>query len=111
MTKWRAVLVGTMAGGALAVGSLIPAHADPTVVTTPIGTITADGDQGTQTGHITADGNADNPAVLGGYVTVGNDGADGPAGACADDNGSNANAYNAQTNPGGSSSPTCQSAP
>lgn len=110
MTTWRAVLVGAMAGGALAAGSLIPAHAEPTVVETPAGTITADGNPETQVGHITADGTVTG-TPLDGYVTAGNDGVDGPTGVCADDNGSNANPYDAETNPGGSSSPTCTPSP
>ncbi len=110
MSKWRTILVGTVASGALATGAFLPAHAERIDVP-GAGSITVAGDPMTQTGHVTADGTiAGTPGD--GYITAGNDGVDGPTGVCADDNGSNANpqddpATPGVDNPGGSTSPTC----
>lgn len=86
MSKWRAVLVGAMASGALAAGAFIPAHAERVEVP-GVGSVSATGDPTTQSGRITADGEAGNPDPADGYVTAGNDGT-GPDGVCADDEGS-----------------------
>jgi hypothetical protein len=112
MSKFRVLFVGATAAGAFAAASFIPAFAAdaPPVHVDGVGTLTIAGDPATQTGHITADGEIDEPSGhLDGYITAGNDGVDAPAdaGVCADDNGSNANPYDATTNPGGSDSPDC----
>lgn len=81
MTKWRAVLVGAMASGALAAGAFIPAHADP-LVPTPIGELHLHG-TGPDDGSITADGHEDNPEPADGSATVSADGV------CTSDDGDN----------------------
>ncbi|MFZ6004387.1 MAG: hypothetical protein ACOYXM_10700 [Actinomycetota bacterium] len=84
MTKWRAVLVGAMAGGALAAGAFIPAQAE--TVVTPIGNATVD--VGSGGGEVTADGAPTNPDPLDGYVTAYGDPVTQSGDICADDEGS-----------------------
>ena len=67
MTKWRAILVGAMASGALAAGAFIPAHADP-LVPTPIGELHVHGQS------VTADGAEGNPEPLDGSATLSSEG-------------------------------------
>lgn len=75
MSKWRAVLVGAMASGALAAGAFIPAHADPNpIVDSQIGHLHSDGSS------ITAEGKEGNPEPFDGYARVGS------GGVCTGDN-------------------------
>lgn len=76
MSKIRVLLVGATAAGAFAAASFVPTHAD-TLVPTPVGNLNVNG--GSQ---IEADGAADNPDPLDGYLTVDS------RGICAADNGS-----------------------
>lgn len=70
-------------------------------VQTDAGGVCGSGDAGSQTGHLWADGNDDNPDPIDGYVSAGNDGASANDGdICADDNGGPED---------GGDSPTCAS--
>lgn len=76
MTKWRVVLVGAMASGALAAGAFMPAHADP-LVPTPIGELHVHGQS------VTADGAESNPEPVDGSATLSS------GGVCTSDDGDN----------------------
>lgn len=80
MTKWRAILVGAMASGALAAGAFIPAHADH--VSSPIGTLHVEG-SGPDDGKITADGASTNEEPVDGSASLSGDGV------CTSDDGDN----------------------
>lgn len=75
MSKWRAVLVGAMASGALAAGAFIPAFADTPAgpVVTDIGELHVHG-TGPSDGSITADGAEDNPEPVDGSATLSGEG-------------------------------------
>lgn len=105
-------LIALLFAGALSLGTaavLHPASAndcppqdtDPSdqsiSVQTDAGGLCAEGDPGTQTGHVWADGNEGNPGPSSGYISL-----DDQNGLCADDNGGPAE---------GGDSPTCQATP
>lgn len=69
MSKWRAVLVGAMASGALAAGAFIPAHAEDTPL--PAGGITvhsSDGGGDPMQGYLVLSG--DGTVAPNGYIGI-----------------------------------------
>ncbi|MGQ0831593.1 MAG: hypothetical protein ACT4OV_07935 [Microthrixaceae bacterium] len=86
MSKWRVVLVGAMATGALAAGSIVPAFAEPNpVLDTPIGHLHSNGSS-----NLTAEGAEGNPDPFDGYLRLD------ASGVCTGDNNGIDNANGAE---------------